>query len=191
MTDEEYARDSIRKWAWSGFYTIDEARELLEEIVEPEDDVEALRAAIDESFAAKLAAETSWPDETDCDRLDAVFEALHDDGICALQHAGYTIADGHDDVREVVAEEPEGTYRGYCFFHGQDVEGAIDGEGLEIAFGALGGDPAAGLAVGEAVSEALRTAGFAVEWDGSAGQRIALPAIVWQRRIPTEEGDAE
>ncbi|WP_033920081.1 DUF6891 domain-containing protein [Sphingomonas sp. 37zxx] len=186
MTDEEYALDSIRKWAWSGFYTIDEARELLDEIAEPEDDLEKLHAAIDAAFAEKLAAEATWADETDCDRLDAVFEGLHDDGICALQHAGYTIADGHSDVSEVVSEEAEGTYHGYCFFHGQDVEGAIDGAPLHIAFGSLDTEAANGLAVGNAVCAALREAGFTVEWDGTAGQRMALPSIQWQRRTPVE-----
>lgn len=185
MTEtDSYALDRIRLWTWSGFYAPQRIEEMLEDILEGGEDEAALRRAIGDELARKRLAEREWPGVTDCDRLDAIFYRLHEDGICALHDAGYTMSDGYAEVSEVCAQAPAGHYHGYCFYHGQDVERAVDGAGLTIAFGDLQDRDAAGLEVGRAVAAALSAGGFDVVWDGSMKTRIDLPNLDWQRRGP-------
>lgn len=178
---EQYVADCIRGWVWSGFYSADDALDMLDDVIEEECDRALLERFVHTEFARKREAESGWPAQTDCDRLDAVFAQLDAHGICALANAGYDMSDGIADASEIMAEAP-GRYRGYCFYHGQDVERAVDGGGLTMAFGALVDQPARQQAVGREVAEALTAAGFKPEWDGSAGARISLPAFDWKRR---------
>lgn len=183
MTDsEQHVADSIAQWVWSGFYTRDDIEQMMDDIVDDDCDVDALRSLIGPKLREKQKAERSWPALTDCDRLDKVFYDLHERGICALANAGYTKSDGYADVADAVADAPDGHYTGYCFYHGQDVERAIEGHGVMLAFGDLGDDDARGMEVGQAVAEALRQAGFQVDWDGSMQTRINLPVFDWKRR---------
>ncbi|WP_295862422.1 hypothetical protein [uncultured Xanthomonas sp.] len=183
---DAYVYDEIRKWVWSGFYSQDEIQEMLEDILEDDCDEAMLRASVASQWQAKQQAEQTWPTQTDCDRLDALFEQLHASGICALANAGYTMSDGHVEVNQAVADTPDRRYHGYCFYHGQDMERAIDGGGLMLAFGDLEGREEADLAVGQQVAAALRAAGFTVDWDGTPRKRIDLPGFVWQRRADWE-----
>ncbi|UYK66619.1 hypothetical protein NG831_21435 [Xanthomonas sacchari] len=134
---DAYVYDEIRKWVWSGFYSQDEIQEMLEDILEDDCDETMLRASVASQWQAKQQAEQTWPAQTDCDRLDALFERLHEAGICALANAGYTMSDDHVEVNQAVAGAPDRRYHGYCFYHGQDMERAIDGGGLMLAFGDL------------------------------------------------------
>ncbi|QTO45137.1 DUF6891 domain-containing protein [Burkholderia latens] len=179
---EKYVMECISKWVWAGFNDADDVREMMEDILEPDCDVDRLESFIDSEFERKAAAERTWPPETDCDRLDRVFDELDEAGICALSNAGYTMSDGHSDVSEAVHDAPQGRYHGYCFYHGQDVERALDGRGLTIAFGDLAGDDARRTAVGRQVVDALSRAGFETSWNGSAASRIELPSFDWKRR---------
>jgi hypothetical protein len=160
---------------------------MINDILDANCDEKALRAAIVPQLEAKIAAEKYWPSVTDCDRLDSVFYRLHEDGICALGNTGYEMSDGYPEVAEVIANAPANHYHGYCFYHGQDVEGALAGHGLWIAFGALDDDRQRGISVGEAVAGALGDAGFDVTWDGSISTRISIPKFLWQRRAQQSE----
>ena len=183
MTDPEaYVRECVTKWIWSGFYEADEIREMMDDILEPDCDVDELEAFLEQEFERKVAAEASWPSETDCDRLDRVFDRLHEEGICALSNAGYTMSDGRSDVAEAVGQAPKGHYHGYCFYHGQDVERAVDGHGLMIAFGNLTDDDERSLAVGHRIAEALSLAGYEVSWNGAVATRINISSLDWKRR---------
>lgn len=183
MTDTEaYVRECVTKWIWSGFYEPEEVREMMDDILEPDCNVDELEAFIEQEFERKVAAEASWPAETDCDRLDRVFYRLHEEGICALSNAGYTMSDGHSDVAQAVAEAPKGHYHGYCFYHGQDIERAVDAPGLMIAFGDLADDKERSLTVGRRVAEVLSHAGFEVVWNDSVATRIDIPSFDWKRR---------
>lgn len=187
--NQDYALEQIRQWVWSGFYSAEDVEEMLPDILEYSDDEDEvdeqrLRAHVSAELDRKRLAEAVWPAPTDCDRLDSAFQALHAQGICALHNAGYTQSQGHEDVAEFVDQAPAGKYHGFCFYHGQDVERAVDGLGLLIAFGDLQGDDEAGVAVGRAVAGALRDAGFTVDWDGTLDRRIAIPVLNWQRRTP-------
>jgi hypothetical protein len=179
---EEYVLGCIRQWVWSGFYSADQIESMIDDVLDDDCDAEMLRDCIAPEIAQKRAAEAEWPATTDCDRLDQVFQELGAQGICALGNAGYTMSDAHSEVSEVVASAPPGHYTAYCFYHGQDVERAIEGDGIMIAFGALNDDTAASIAAGEAVCDRLRREGFEVAWNGSPETRIGLPKFLWQRR---------
>ncbi|WP_431263169.1 DUF6891 domain-containing protein [Roseateles chitinivorans] len=144
----------------------------------------AIEAAVDAALHARSLDQASWPAVTDCDRLDAVFDALTAEGVIALQNAGYTQSDGWGDIVEARAEADDpGAFHGYCFFHGQDLERAVHGQGLFLAFGSIDGDDdTEGVKVGERVVELLKGAGFRVEWGGTFKTRIFIPDFDWKRR---------
>src|SRR5579872_5985911 len=96
------------------------------------------QTALNAAWAMQLAAQKNWPEETDCDRLDRVFDSLNQRGIVALQNAGYTQSDGYSEVREAYSgREDQAKIFGYCFYHEQDLDRAMEGEGLNLAFGPI------------------------------------------------------
>jgi hypothetical protein len=179
---EKHIRECIRFWVWSGYNDADAVEEMLPDVLEDGVDAPAMYAAITDEFAEKSRAEADWPQRTDCDRLDAAFVALDADGICAVQYAGYTMSDGFSEVAEALEQRGRKKYHGYCFFHAQDVERAIDGHGLMVAFGDVDGDATKAAEVGRRICAALQDAGLRVLWDNDVKERIQIPDIVWQRR---------
>lgn len=180
--EERYIRGAIRYWVWSGFHDQASAEDMLQDILEENVSEREMVKAIAEEFRSKAKAERLWPAHTDCDKLDAAFVALDAAGICAVQNAGYTMSDGVEDVAQALDDRGRDKYHGYCFFHGQDLERAIDGHGLMLAFGDLNDDPSKAAAVGRSICDALAAAGLPVEWQGDVGQRIDIPKIDWKRR---------
>jgi hypothetical protein len=188
--------DALAQIDWmarSGFYDHDTILEIVtEQMFEPgEVDADAASAAIRERLLAKRVAEASWPDETDCDRLDAAFATLNAAGIVALQNAGYTLSDGIDDVSEVYAElgGADSGIVGYCFYHSQDLERATNGAGLMLAFGDIRGDDEKGIEVGRAIVVVMKSCGFDVSWSESLKERIGLPDLDWKRRGESPPAD--
>jgi len=180
--------ESIHRLVWSGFYSADEILPVIAEEIYELDDAGTLAAGkeIARQFEEKAAAEKAWPDETTCDRLDSLFDDLNRAGIIALQNAGYTQSDGISEITERYEElggEKSGVI-GYCFYHGQDLERAVDGMGLLLTFGDILGDDGKGVKIGEIVRDRAVERGFKVEWDGSIKTRIQLAPFEWQRRRP-------
>lgn len=180
----QYACDTLKNWVWSGFYRKAELYSSMQEMLDEEGeqvDAAELGALIDAALAAKHEQEAGWPATTDCERLEQAFQSLRLAGICCLHNAGYTMSDGHSDAAEMM-EAGDEVFRGFCFYHGQDVERAIAGDGLMLAFGARSDDTGQAVAVARDIVAALQQAGLVPEWDGVADTRIALPAFAWQRR---------
>ena len=183
MSDsDDYVLGEIRAWVWSGFYTADQVDQIIDDILDEDTNESLVRAAVRPEFDKKRAAEAGWPESTDCDRLDRVFAELNASGIIAIQNAGYTMSDGHDDVGEVLSQRRREEIKGYCFYHGQDVERAVGGGGLMLAYGDLDADDAGKKEVGTLICAALENAGFAVDWSGEPGKRIFIPDFDWKRR---------
>ncbi|SKB02767.1 hypothetical protein SAMN02745166_03681 [Prosthecobacter debontii] len=174
--------DAIRVRVWSGFYDEAEVQELIDEVLEDGADEVRLRAAVAPEFSRKAEAEGTWPETTDCDRLDAVFQRLAQRGVLGLHNAGYTMSDGHEDANDQLAKEPSGRYFGYCFYHGQDLERAVRGEGLMLAFDHVEGDVPEKIKVAQVIRDELESAGFVLSWDGTSNKRIHIPKFHWQRR---------
>jgi hypothetical protein len=195
MTDEDrrYVRDAFDHWIRSGYCDEDllgEIEERAQDLVEgdlPAAFLQELRTAVEAGLAAQRAREAGWTGQTLNDRLEEAFAELTDSGIVALEDAGYTASDGWDDCREAADDLDEP--RGAVFFHGQDVERGVRGEGLLLAFGALGRgeDPdEASAAIGREVCEVLGKYGVPTAWSGAATDRIAIPPFPWQKRAFTE-----
>lgn len=135
------------------------------------------------ALAAHAAAQSGWPADTDCDRLDAAFAALERSGVVARQHFTCCGTCGLAEIdREIAAAGTKtGPVRGYTFYHWQDTEAAVDGYGLCLYYGACVDGEAPALAIGREIVAALERQGLKPEWDGSWDRRIELP-LDWKRR---------
>lgn len=186
----KYILESIHTWVWSGFYSPDEVNDMIGDILEEDADEAMLRAAVAPEFERKMNAEKEWPKVTDFDRLTDVFAALNKRGVLCLHNAGYTMSEGHEDAIEMLADQPKDKFLGYCFYHEQDIEQAVHGQGLMLAFEHVPGGDHDKLKVGIAVKEELERAGFAVTWDGGTETRIHIPNFDWKhRRMPLDVCD--
>jgi hypothetical protein len=191
-------RANAHSLVWAGFLGRAEIIEVLPEVAVVDVDEAVLAPLVDAEFAAKRTAEMSWPERTDCDRLDEAFDKLNQRGIFARQYQGYTQSDGHEDMSEalVEAEAEGGEFTGYCFYTAQDAENAVNGQtSLYLAFGtnleqpgevqqALGAPDNVGAAeAGQAIVDTLRELGFDVAWDGTPASRIEIRHLDWKRRL--------
>ena len=187
MALDKEAHYEIETRVRAGFYSPERIIEIVcEELYEPgevsPDEVEPVVRAV---FRALEHEAAEWPDITDCDRLDAAFAAMRRERIIALQNAGYTQSDGYDDVLEEFANvRKKETILGYCFYHGQDLERAVWGDGLYLAFGPIDSkeEETKGSEVGRMVVEKLREAGLQTVWDGTFEKRILVTKLSWKRR---------
>ncbi len=136
------------------------------------------------ALEAREELEASWPANTMNDRIDAAFKELGETGIVALQGAGYTLSDGWDEANDIAAQlEP--APRGAVFYHWQDLERGVRGEGLWLAYGAYvegDGQEQASLAIAAEACEVLRRHGVAVTFRGNIDERIFVEPFTWQRR---------
>ena len=187
MPLEQDTLDEIATLVKAGFDDRDRILEIfMEEMYEPGDlDQDEVEAALDAAITTHEGEKKTWPDVTDYDRLDSAFVSLRRLGVIALHNAGVTQSDGYSDFAEALAGAPDRSrIEGYCFYHWQDLERAIAGEGLVLSFGPTNpkDEESRGPAVGSIIVSVLEDAGFEVDWDGSFKQRIFIPNIDWKRR---------
>ena len=178
----EYILGLIKTHVWSGFYSEADVYRMIEDVLDEDADEALLRAAVLPEFRRKRQAEAAWPAMTDCDRLDDAFAELNGGGVIALHNTGMTMSDGRDEVGQALHERGRSGIKGYCFYHGQDLERAVNGSGLLIAFGDLDAITEQKKAIGEQVKACLERHGFEVEWDGDPEERLAIPRLDWKRR---------
>ena len=110
---------------------------------------------------------------------------MNERGVIGLQNSGYTLTDGHIYFWQDYENHPDkSSILGYCFYHGQDLERAVRGGGLFLAFSSVHSEDEEnkGSEIGNIVCEELERVGLAVQWDGTFKQRICIPKFVWQRR---------
>ncbi len=136
-----------------------------------------------EALADHAAAEAGWPEITDCDRLDAAFAALEADGVIARQNFSCCGTCGSTEIwDEIQAAQDAGLpARGYAFFHVQDTERAVEGEGVYLGYGACDDGEAAALEIGRDIVAELESHGLRTNWDGSWDHRIGV-ALDWKKR---------
>ncbi len=175
------ATDTLRMLIASGCY---DAAEAVAVLVDRADGALPERALLVEAralVAQQGARERAWDEVTVNDRLDAAFEELTVAGIVCLQNAGYTLSDGWSDAAEVAHRR--GGMRGAVFYHGQDLERGVDGQGLMRAYGAFdNADESATESIGREVVAMLELHGISVVWDGRAASRLQVPPFEWRKR---------
>ena len=134
---------------------------------------------------ARRAVEKQWPPITDCDRLDSAFAKLEEAGIVSRQNFSCCGMCGVTEIcRAIVRERKQGReFRGYTFYHVQDTESAMEGDGLHLNYGSVMRGEKAALSIGYEVAAAIHAEGLKVEWDGTWGRRIGVQ-LDWKRRLP-------
>lgn len=191
MTDTEiYIFNTIKTCIWSGFYSLDDILVMMEDLIEDEcfenDEAcneDALEQLAKEEWQNKMGQEKQWPEITDCDRLDLLFRQLTEQGIISIQNAGYDISEGIEYVSEILEEIGDEDLIGYCFYHEQDIERALENDVLFLAFGDLDDLDVQKIEVGKKIVEIIKKNGFDAKWDESPDSRIEIDPIKWQRRF--------
>jgi hypothetical protein len=193
----EDLRTRARQAIYGGYEEPSQVVEGLLELVEYDPETEAVVASNRSAAAAEVAAivretgakylaeSAEWPPETDCDRLRSAFHALDSADIAARENVGYDMSDVRYEMEEIVRELVGSgrQIRGWVSFHGQDVERAVDGGGLYLAYAPFdSASDEAWKSVGAEIADSLRQAGLEVTWNGNPDQRIHLAAIRWQNR---------
>lgn len=191
------ARRRIRELLAGGFDGPDQIREQVAEELEDDSALgsDQIGVLIDEELsaatAARAEAQRSWPDLTDCDRLDAAFEELDAAGILARHNwtccSNCGRAEIPDEFERLGGEWEGAPLVGYTFYHMQDVDAAVDGFGIHLNYGST--VPAAdeetylreSVRIGERVREVLERHGLRVDWDGS----YAKPGVAGGERSHT------
>ena len=178
--------DLITLWVRKGFYDKHKLRTIVcDDQYEGKLDPAEVAAAIDLATATLESEQSSWPAVTDCDRLDAAFDALNRRGVIAQQNSGYFQSDGYDDFEDAYKLHPnKSSVIGYCYYGEQDLERAMEGGGLSFYFGPANpkDEDTIGLEIGKIVREELERAGLQVKWSGLFAERINIPSMVWQKR---------
>lgn len=151
--------------------------------------LEELEAHTRKLLEEQRVRESRWREPTLNDAIDAAFEELNAKGIVTLQSAGYTMSDGWADVNELASYQ-DPPPRGAVFYHGQDLERGVQGEGLMLAFGAYENDDKkhvpASIAIAREVCETLARHCVKTEWNGDVDQRIQIPPFEWRKRRYSE-----
>jgi hypothetical protein len=171
----------------------------IDDACEEAEDPDAMRAfaaaELERLWADQRLTEAQWGDRTDCDRLDQAFAELEATGVVCRQD--FTCC-GTCGVAEIALEcaelERAGRQpRGYAFYHAQDTEHAVFGEGLYLNYGDLKGEERASLAIGREIIAVLKSHGLKPQWDESWASRIHVP-LSWRRRLncrPDAQGESD
>ncbi|UUZ95425.1 hypothetical protein LJK87_13730 [Paenibacillus sp. P25] len=167
----------------SGFYSKEEIFERWTEDYDSSADEEQLRTEINRLYDSHVEASKQWAHPTDFERLTEVFDILASAGIVALHRAGTTISDGLGDVRECYEElvERGKLPAGYCFYHEQDMERAIESQVLPLAFGTFRENPEHAAKVADVIVSFLESFGLQVHWNGDIDSRMELRKFEWKK----------
>lgn len=200
MTEnEEFIYESIVSQIRMGFLPVDLIKELVMEEVEDNEfneeiSEEWVNSTVDSEFTKLTEESKNWKKPTDTDKLIAAFDELCALKIIALHNAGYTTSDGEEEVVEVEMELRESgiTSEGYCFYHEQDLQRAIDPDQnkLAIAFQKINNsDKEVTAKVGNIVADVLKKNGLNVNWNGDVNKKIELLNFAWQKLYKEEDND--
>jgi Domain of unknown function (DUF6891) len=154
--------------------------------------------------ARQLESErATWPEQTDCDRLDRVEDALRERGILLWQVSPCcdtcTGSELPDRIDVINGRYPgfRDRVRGYSFFIDQNMSDMLADAAELSVFLAYGwfspNDSEVGpevyeqhaLGIAHEVCECLRDEGFEPNWDGDFARKIGI-SLNWQRRAMLE-----
>jgi hypothetical protein len=189
-----YLIEDIATKVAAGFDTRDEIVERSVEAAEDEnldmarDEIDRM---VDDAIAAHAAIEATWTGMTDNDRLDAAAKNLEAAGIVFRENFTCCGTCGSAEIWDEIetAKEAGADVRGYAFYHMQDAEGAVDGGGVYLGYGAVERGEDAAVAIGREIEAAMQKQGLSTRWNGSIGRRI-LVEMEWRRRRPVDQAGA-
>ena len=199
MTEnEKYIRESFMNSIKSGFSSLDDIIDETLEIIEDEGweteiTGEWVRENVTREYNKHMAASNSWAQPTDPDRLVEVFDKLSRQKIIALHNAGYTQQDALFEVKEVWEDlEDEDIHPvGYCYYHGQDIERALEDNILCLGFyGKKEKNDKEAILIGNIIANELKEAGFTINWNNTASKRIEIQDFNWNNAF-TSYDDVE
>lgn len=195
--DQEYIYEMIVNKVRMGFDAKEVIQEMILEQVEDEElEDEVSEDWINETVAAefkKVKQESkTWSHPTDPEKLAKAFDELCAQNIIALHNAGFETSDGEQEVVDIEIQLRDNGKQsdGYCFYHEQDLERAIDpdSKNLMIAFQKINNsDDAVTLAVGKIVAAKLREHGFTIRWNENPQQKIEIVDINWHKQYNEDD----
>jgi hypothetical protein len=173
----------------------------------PEDEQEAfVRFAgevLDRVQILHASEMASWPEQTDCDRLDRVEAALRERGILLWQVSPCcntcTTAEIPDRIDLIERRHPgfRDRVRGYAYFVDQNMPEMLAEDtqiSVYLGYGWFSPEDAVvppgeyepnALGIAREVCQCLRDEGFEVDWNGDLANKIGL-SLNWQRRTVLE-----
>jgi hypothetical protein len=185
------ARDYATMIIRTGFESRDDAIErVADSLADDLNEPELAPAIVDEAVGTLVAEQADWPAETDCDRLDRAFVKLNEAGIFARHHYSCCGTCGASEAgAEVQYAHKHGQHvRGYTFYHVQDTEDAVNGDGICLSYGDVEETDEGSVAIAEEVRAALEREGLKVTWDGDIHRRLVVD-LDWKRRWPPRTPD--
>lgn len=181
MSESVEFQNEVKRLLRSGFYTLEEATQVASEIVEfSGPDIQANILA-QKSYNDILLEQNQWTEINDCDRLMQAFEALRGEGVVCCENFSCCGNCGSSEIWEIVemAQSMGKTIKGYVFYHQQDTERAVEGDGLYFNYGSVQG---LSEATAKRLVDQLANAGLKPTWNGSSSTRVFVP-LEWKRRM--------
>jgi hypothetical protein len=194
MSDElkEEALAQIEMDVLFGFESKEELSDGICDMFCDEEDVdeEWLRQVVAQKIGEHKIDSLTWPQPTDFEKLVKAFDALILQKIVCLHKAGNTKQNAISDCEETVEKLSEAGIKatGYCFYHAQDLERAVDPEiqSLFLGFDSVSQNDDHTIKVGRTIVQILQESGFEVVWNGTVEKRIEIKNMIWQK-LPDEQ----
>lgn len=171
----EFMIDLLTK---SGFFSVDEIVEILEEqFIDEEVDFCEFDISLDDSSNNNFS------------KLENVFVKLSSQGIVAIHNCGYDIEEGVNDAFELRVHLLNNKFdsQGFCFYTFEDVEDAIFDEKLKITFADFENNETKALEIGKIISKYLKDEGFTINWDETINNQIEINPFIWDKSYDDEK----
>ena len=171
----EYLIDLLTK---SGFYSVDDIIEILEDqFIEEDIDFSEFGISLNDSSNHEFS------------KLEDAFTQISKEGIVAIHNCGYDIEEGVSDAFELNVHLLNNKFEaeGFCFYTFEDVEYAIFDGNLKITFGDFENDEKKALEIGKAVSKCLKDEGFTIIWDETVNNQIEINPFEWDKSYDDEK----
>ena len=171
----EYLIDLLTK---SGFYSVDDIIEILEDqFIEEDIDFSEFGISLNDSSNHEFS------------KLEDAFTQISKEGIVAIHNCGYDIEEGVGDAFELNVHLLNNKFEaeGFCFYTFEDVEYAIFDGNLKITFGDFENDEKKALEIGKAVSKCLKDEGFTIIWDETVNNQIEINPFEWDKSYDDEK----
>lgn len=171
----DYLIDMLTK---SGFFSVDEIIEILEDqFIEEDIDFSSFNISLNNFSSINF------------NKLENAFNGLAKRDIVAIHNCGYDIEEGVADAFELNVHLLNNKFKaeGFCFYTFEDVEEAIEDENLKITFGDFENSEAKALEIGKTVADALKSEGFSIVWDETVNCQIELNPFKWDKSFDEDK----